>query len=111
MLPLVVPEQQIFGFEFWFDGMIHQGLYYRGELFCRLGIYDIQERAQAYRLGIRLAQKEALIILSCGDDTCNLWGSLRAPIVKDFLTNPAAFSTERFKTLAVENSLNDRADE
>ncbi len=92
MLPLVIPEKQIFSFEFWFDGSIRQGMYYRSELFCKLRSYDIEQRAYAYHLGCRLAQKEAFIVLTCTATTCSLWGSLRAPVVKEFLTNPKSSS-------------------
>jgi hypothetical protein len=105
VLPLVIPEKQIFGFEFWFNDTIHQGMYYRGELFCKLGTYDIKERAQAYRLGIRLAQKDALVTLSCAKETCGLWGSLRSPVVKEFLNNPIALDSPSKLSTVVDNLL------
>lgn len=65
-------------------------MYYRNELFCQLARFEIQKRPQVYQLGFKLAQQDALIILTCSTSTCSLWGSLRSPSVKNILLNATA---------------------
>lgn len=89
MLPLVIKEEQIFAFKFWFNGTIRNGMYYQNELFCRLETFDASKRPQVYQLGCKLAQKNVLVALSSSTQTCSLWGSLRSPMVKKILLNPA----------------------
>jgi hypothetical protein len=90
VLPLVLNEERIFSFKFWFNGSIQTGMHYRNELFCRLSTYNVQYRAQAYHLACKLARQNVLVVLtSANNETCSLWGSLRAPAVKDLLLNPA----------------------
>jgi hypothetical protein len=84
-LPLVIDEEQIFSFKFWFDGTIHEGMYYRNDLYCKLQTFDIQERPLVYQLGCKLAKKEALIALTFTPTTCSLWGSLRSVGIKNIL--------------------------
>jgi len=87
--PQVVDEEQIFTFKFWFNEVIHYGMYHRNELFCRLEVYDIQQRSLVYQIGCQLSQKDNTpIILSCATNTCSLWGSLRSDAVKELLLHP-----------------------
>jgi hypothetical protein len=85
-LPLVIDEEQIFSFKFWFDGTIHQGMYYQNELYCRLQTFQINQRSQVYQLGCKLAAKDILVALTCTETTCSLWGSLRADDIKNILS-------------------------
>jgi len=92
VLPLVVNEAQIFAFNFWFNGSIRCGMYYQGELYCRLESFEIQKRPQVYQLGCKLAQQQASIVLSCALETCSLWSSLRDPATKRMLLTVNATS-------------------
>lgn len=85
MSPLVVDESQVFSFKFWFSDTIQNGMYHRGELYCRLSSYDLKKRAQVYHLAYKLAQQDPLIVITVSTTTCSLWGSLRAPLVKNLL--------------------------
>lgn len=85
VLPLVVNEEQVFTFKFWFNGKVHLGMSYQGELYCRLESFDLQRRPQVYQLGCKLSQQNTSIVLSSASATCSLWGSLRDPAVKRIL--------------------------
>lgn len=85
MLPIVINEQQVFTFQFWFDDSLRYGMYYRSELYCKLETFAISQRPQAYQIGCKLANQGTSIVLTLTDSTCNLWGSLRDPTVKDIL--------------------------
>ena len=90
MLPLVVKEESIFIFKFWFEGSICYGMHYQNELYCRLNTFAIQNRLHVYQLACRLMRDDVTTALSITADTCSLWGSLRSPLIKDILENPAS---------------------
>lgn len=79
VLPLVISEDQIFTFNFWFNGSIRRGMYHQGELYCRLESFAIQKRPQVYQLGCKLTQQYTAIVLSSSVTSCSLWLSLRHP--------------------------------
>lgn len=79
MLPLVTNEDQIFTFNFWFNGSVRRGMYHQGELYCRLESFAIQKRPQVYQLGCKLARQYTTIVLSSSATSCSLWISLRHP--------------------------------
>jgi len=88
VLPLILDEAEIFAFKFWFNDSICDGMYYKNELFCRLETFDLLNRSHVYQLGCKLSRQNVSVILTLTSATCDLWGSLRAPIVKDILLNP-----------------------
>jgi hypothetical protein len=88
VLPQVISESQIFVFKFWFGDSIRYGMYHQGELFCRLGTYDVSKRPQVYQFACKLTQKQALTVITSNTYDCSLWGSLRSPLVKDLLLKP-----------------------
>jgi hypothetical protein len=79
VLPLVINEDQIFTFNFWFNGSVHCGMYHQSELYCRLESFTLQKRPQVYQLGCKLAQQYTAIVLSSSVTSCSLWISLRHP--------------------------------
>ncbi len=79
MLPLVISEDQIFTFNFWFNGSVRCGMYHHSELYCRLESFAIQKRPQVYQLGCKLVQQYTTIVLSSSATSCSLWISLRHP--------------------------------
>ncbi len=89
MTPLVINEDQVFSFKFWFNGVVQTGMYYQTELFCCLGTFDLCERPRVYQLGCQLGQRGMQIALtSSSSGTCSLWGGLRDAAVKELLVNP-----------------------
>jgi hypothetical protein len=88
VLPLVIDEENVFIFEYWFDGTLRQGMYYHNELFSRVATFDIHQRPQVYQYGCKLTQRNALIVLTCTPSTCSLWGSLRSTVIKEILLDP-----------------------
>lgn len=79
VLPLVINEDQIFAFNFWFNGSVRRGMYHQHELYCHLESFAIQKRPQVYQLGCKLAQQYRSIVLSSSATSCSLWISLRHP--------------------------------
>ncbi|UBF24791.1 hypothetical protein K9N68_24480 [Kovacikia minuta CCNUW1] len=93
MLPLVIDEEKVFIFEFWFKDTLTQGMYCHNELFSKLRTFDIRQRSQVYRLACKLAQKDAFVVLTCTATTCSLWGSLRSSLIKEILLNPGSLKS------------------
>lgn len=88
MLPLILDEQQAFTFKFWFDNQIQTGMHYQNELFCRIAVFDVQQRPQVYKTACKLAQQGIGLAVSCSQTSCCLWGNLRDEMVKKLLTSP-----------------------
>ncbi len=85
MPPEVIDEHSIFIFKFWFNDALRYGMYNKNELFCRLGLYPIEARARIYQLACKLSQQKVVMIVTCTSKTCSLWGSLRSPLIKQYL--------------------------
>ena len=90
MLPLIVDENKILIFKFWFEGDIQDGMAYRGELFCRLQTFALAYRPQVYQFGCRLIRQGISAALTSGDESCSLWVSLRDPQIKVMLSEAKA---------------------
>lgn len=89
MLPLVLNEQQVFIFKFWFNNQVHSGMNHQNELFCQIGAFDAQHRSQVYKAACKLAQHKVSLVVTSSTTTCRLWGSLRDETVKKLLANPS----------------------
>ncbi|EKQ70779.1 hypothetical protein OsccyDRAFT_1084 [Leptolyngbyaceae cyanobacterium JSC-12] len=89
MLPLILSEQQIFIFKFWFNNQLCSGMTYQNELFCQIGAFDADQRPQVYQTACKLAQHDVNLIVTCSKTTCRLWGSLRDEAVKRLLLTPS----------------------
>ena len=92
MSPLIIDEEQIFPFNFWFNGTIRCGMHHNGELYCRVESFPLQKRPLVYQLGCKLARQHMAIALSSSVTTCSLWGSLRDAPLKRVLTTVTATS-------------------
>lgn len=90
--PLVIREEQLFAFNFWFNGSVRCGMYHQGELYCRLESFAIQKRPHVYQLGCKLAQHYTAIVLSSSTVSCSLWISLRHPSIGQILLTADASS-------------------
>lgn len=88
MLPLVVDEQQVFTFKFWFGGQIQTGMHFQDELFCQIVSVDLSQRSRTYQQACKLAQQGIRLVITCTSEQCKVWGSLRNDTVKQLLINP-----------------------
>jgi hypothetical protein len=91
VLPLLVDEQQVFTFKFWFGNQIRTGLHFQNELFCRLGTVEVQQRSQLYQQACKLTQNGTVLAITCSSTHCHIWGSLRDETVKQMLIDPQVF--------------------
>jgi len=89
VLPLVIDEQQVFTFKFWFGNQIHTGMHFQNELFCQLGIVELAQRSQLYQRACKLTHQGVVLVITCSKTQCRIWGSLRDDTVKQLLVNPA----------------------
>ncbi|PZV12187.1 MAG: hypothetical protein DCF22_12960 [Leptolyngbya sp.] len=88
MPPLVLDEEHVFIFKFWFADTIQNGMYYQNELFCQLVVVEVHQRSQLYQLSCKFARNEGLVV-TCSKTGCRLWGSLRDDFVKELILNPS----------------------
>lgn len=86
MLPLIINEEKIFTFNFWFNRSVHCGMHHEGEFYCRLESFPLQKRPQVYQLGCKLTRQHMAIVISSSATACSLWGSLRDPSLKRLLS-------------------------
>jgi hypothetical protein len=101
--PLILDEDQIFTFKFWFNDVVQIGMHYRGELYCCLSRYDICDRSKVYHLACKLDQHDVMSVMSINADICSLWGSLRSPLVKKLLLTPSLLTLSNFATVLLED--------
>lgn len=85
MLPLIVQSDQVFTFRFWLKDHIHEGLHYRGELFCCVQIFAASPRAKVYHLACKLERQGSPTLLLLSPTHCSLWISLRGSMVEKLL--------------------------
>jgi hypothetical protein len=88
VLPLVIDEQQVFSFKFWFGNQIQNGMHFQNELFCQIGVVDSSQRSQLYQHACKLSQHGLTLVLTCSQKHCRVWGSLRDEAIKQLLINP-----------------------
>lgn len=89
MLPLVIDQQQVFTFKFWFNDQIQTGMQFQNELFCQIASVDLTLRSQAYQRACKLAQQGLHLVITCTSNECCIWASLREELVKELLANPS----------------------
>lgn len=86
MLPKFIPEDQVFVFNFWFDNTMQQGMYFRNELYCRIGEFPADHRVYLYQAGCKLIRRGMAVVLTHALNHCSLWVDLRNPLVQDLLS-------------------------
>lgn len=86
VLPKFIPEDQVFVFNFWFDNTMQQGMYFRNELYCRIGEFPVDQRVYVYRAGCKLSRRRMSVVLTNALDHCSLWVDLRTPLVRELLS-------------------------
>ncbi len=85
MLPLIAEHDQVFTFRFWRDDRIHEGLHYRGELFCHVQSFPIHQRVRVYHLACKLEHQGSPTLVLLSPEQCSLWLSLRGAMVEKIL--------------------------
>lgn len=85
MLPLIAEHNQVFTFRFWLDDRIHQGVHYRGELFCHVQTFPIHQRVCVYHLACKLEHQGNPTLVLLSPEQCSLWLSLRGAMVEKIL--------------------------
>jgi hypothetical protein len=86
VLPIILSEDKVFPFKFWFANTLQEGIHHQDELYCRLTTFSAGDRAKAYHLSCRLAQTGAIVILTLSTQRCGLWVSLRTPLARSVLS-------------------------
>lgn len=69
MGPLVVKEELVNLFKFWFQETIQDGMLFRDELFRHLQSFNFVQRHRAYEIGYQLAEKGFKVVITCSGDT------------------------------------------
>lgn len=85
MLPLIAEHDQVFTFRFWLDDRIHEGLHYRGELFCHVQTFPIHQRVSVYHLACKLEYQGSPTLVLLSPEQCSLWLSLRGSMVEKII--------------------------
>jgi hypothetical protein len=78
VLPPVIEESETFPFKFWLNNGIHDGMYYRNELFYRLHSVSLENRARLYHYACKMARND-IVVVTATADRCSIWVSLRSP--------------------------------
>jgi hypothetical protein len=88
VLPPVVDEASVFPFKFWLKDKIHEGMYYRSELFYRLYTADLSHRAKLYHHACKMSQQDDIVVTTT-QQTCSIWISLRSPNASQLIPTEA----------------------
>lgn len=84
-LPLVLHEDNLKQFKFWFNGALQDGLTFKNELFCRLHSVKAESRALLYQYAFQLASRETIVI-TASKSTYSIWISLRSSRAAFYIT-------------------------
>lgn len=76
-LPLVIHEQQVTLFKFWFDGTLCDGLRFRNELFRRIYQLDECYRDRVYALSYALTERNIPVIILYSNRAYTVWVNLK----------------------------------
>lgn len=86
VLPIILSEQIVLPFKFWFNHSLQEGIHHQDELYCQLTSFPPSDRAKAYHLSCRLAQTGTIVLLTLSSQRCGLWVSLRSPLARSVLS-------------------------
>lgn len=76
-LPIVVDEEMVTPFKYW-NGTIHEGMYYSNELYRYDQAYDLDERLKAYENAYTQAELGLTVCITVSKDSYKLWTGLRS---------------------------------
>ena len=77
--PLVVKEELVSLFKFFFQQEIYDGMRYRQDLFRLLNTFEVARRERVYNLGHALADRGLRVVITRSRDRYKLWINLRDP--------------------------------
>lgn len=78
-LPKILPEHLIAPFNFYWNGGIHRGMSYEGNLYGLVQSFESFERGQAYTLGSNLSKQGGQAVITVSDQACyRVWLDLRS---------------------------------
>jgi hypothetical protein len=77
VLPKVIPENQVKPFKFWFNNGLHDGIHHRTDLYYRLQMRQLVDKAKLYKLACRLSWRGADVLVTLDSKHCSLWANLR----------------------------------
>lgn len=78
-IPVLLSEQQVVFFKFYFNQAVRTGMSHRNELYQLIQIFDAQARLEAYRFGCDLIVQGVPVVISRSKDQYLVWSSLRHP--------------------------------
>ncbi|NJN22542.1 MAG: hypothetical protein HC812_16910 [Leptolyngbya sp. RL_3_1] len=77
VLPQVILERQVQPFKFWFNNGLQDGIHYRTDLYYRLQMRQLEDKAKLYQLACRLSRRGADVVVTLDASHCSLWANLR----------------------------------
>lgn len=77
VLPQVIRESQVQPFKFWFNNGLQDGIRHRTDLYYRLQMRQLTEKAKLYQLACRLSRRGADVLITIDWSHCSLWANLR----------------------------------
>ncbi len=77
MLPQVILESQVQPFKFWFNNGLQDGIHHRADLYYRLQMRQVEEKAKVYQLACRLSRRGADVLVTLDAGHCSLWANLK----------------------------------
>lgn len=94
-LPIVVNDHQISLFNFYHDGLVRQGMSYRGHLFGKAYAFNLEDRTPAFEFANQLAATGAQTVIAVSQREYIVWIRLHADeypywdaMVKGLLNSP-----------------------
>jgi hypothetical protein len=77
VLPQVILENQVQPFKFWFNNGLQDGIHHGTDLYYRLQMRQLEEKAKLYQLACRLSRRGADVVVTLDTHHCSLWANLR----------------------------------
>lgn len=80
MLPIVICEESVRLFKFYYDDSIRQGMCRGSQLYALLQIFDAKQRSLAYELGCRLANRGHEVAITVSSQDYKVWVEVRSSV-------------------------------
>ncbi|MGD1907642.1 MAG: hypothetical protein ACFB0C_16870 [Leptolyngbyaceae cyanobacterium] len=77
MLPQLIREDQVQPFKFWFNNGLQDGIRHRTDLYYRLQMHQLADKARLYQLACRLSRRGADVLITLDVSHCSLWANLK----------------------------------
>lgn len=85
MPPMVVSEEQVRIFNYYYAGQLCQGMMCQNRLYRLISSFRLEERPKAYALGYKLNKKSTCTIITQARDRWDVWQDLRSGLVEEAL--------------------------